>query len=157
MLTRIKKEQERSHNPVESHERLSLPLVVSEFPPEAEGCVVQFSLTLTPGGWCFQEGLGGAKQRLGLWVSSPWSSQDAVGRTKWEHPPAFPFLCWVKLREVFVFKRNQGSCRKFFIQFLRKLKLDLKLLILASGWIAGEKQDEFFVDCFSLRRKCEIV
>lgn len=42
-----------------------------------------------------------------------------------------------------VLKRNQGSYRNFFIKFLRKLRLDLELLILVSGWMQVlKKQNE---------------
>lgn len=69
MLMRIKKEWEPSHNPAESHERLTLPSVVSKFPPEVEGCVVQLSLVLTPM-WELLPFQGWVVQSIGL--VEPW-------------------------------------------------------------------------------------
>lgn len=60
---------------------------------------------------------------------------------------SFPFLNeWFSRREVFLFKKNQCSHRRsnFFITFLRKSRLDLKLLILVSRWAAGRKTGRTF-------------
>lgn len=52
---------------------------------------------------------------------------------------SFPLNEW-SLVEIFVFKKNWCSRRRSNF-FIRKTKLDLKLLILVSGWTAGKKQN----------------
>lgn len=64
MFRRNKEEQEPSHNPAESQERLALPSVLSELPPEVGLCCA-FSLTPTPR-WALLPVRGWVVQSRGL-------------------------------------------------------------------------------------------
>lgn len=97
-----------------------------------EGCVAQLSVITSPV-WA-PVPVKGVGEALGLYLSSSWSFQGAVGKRKWGISQRFlPFAESVKFSriEVFVFKKNQCSHRRsnFFIKFLRKLRLALKLLM----------------------------